>query len=269
MTAVPRSTLCKGAAVVARGIREQPRWFGVAVVGSALYGIMTGAMAWVIGRLTATVIGPAVAAREVTAGQLWQIGLTISAVVLLNVAGIIQPFVKVADLSFEDMERVMDVNFWGVVNTTKAALPHLVTRPEACLVNVSSMGGFCPVPGQSVYGASKAAVKLFTEALYAEVRGTGVAVTVVFPGAIRTGISDNSGVSMGGADGSSSTAAAEESNFPMTEPAEAARQIIEAVVKGSYRITIGKDATMLDRISRLAPQRATDMIAKKMASLLG
>ena len=89
MTAVPRSTLCKGAAVVARGIREQPRWFGVAVVGSALYGIMTGAMAWVIGRLTATVIGPAVAAREVTAGQLWQIGLTISAVVLLNVAGII------------------------------------------------------------------------------------------------------------------------------------------------------------------------------------
>ena len=188
---------------------------------------------------------------------------------LLNVAGIIQPFVKVADLSFEDMERVMDVNFWGVVNTTKPALPHLVSRPEACLVNVSSMGGFCPVPGQSVYGASKAAVKLFTEALYAEVRGTGVAVTVVFPGAIRTGISDNSGVSMGGADGSSSTAAAEESNFPMTEPAEAARQIIEAVVKGSYRITIGKDATMLDRISRLAPQRATDMIAKMMASLLG
>ena len=55
----------------------------------------------------------------------------------------------------------------------------------------------------------------------------------------------------------------------MTEPSEAARQIIEAVVKGSYRITIGKDAGMLDRFSRLAPQRATDLIAKKMASLLG
>ena len=89
MTAVPRSTLRAGAAVVARGMREQPRWFAVAVLGSAVYGIMTGAMAWVIGRLTETVIGPAIAARAVSAGQLWQIGLTISAVVLLNVAGIV------------------------------------------------------------------------------------------------------------------------------------------------------------------------------------
>ncbi|GAA1806518.1 hypothetical protein [Nostocoides veronense] len=55
----------------------------------------------------------------------------------------------------------------------------------------------------------------------------------------------------------------------MTEPAEAARQILDAITKGGYRVTIGKDATMLDRLSRLAPQRATDMIAKKMASLLG
>lgn len=181
---------------------------------------------------------------------------------LLNVAGIIQPFVTVADLSFEDMTRVMDVNFWGVVHTTKAVLPHLRGRPEACIVNVSSMGGFCPVPGQSVYGASKAAVKLFTEGLYAELRGTPIAVTVVFPGAIRTDISGNSGVSIG------SGAMAQESTFPMTEAPEAARQIIEAVAKGSYRVTVGKDATMLDRLSRLAPQRATDLIAGKMASLL-
>ena len=64
MTAVPRSTLRAGAAVVARGMREQPRWFAVAVLGSAVYGIMTGAMAWVIGRLTETVIGPAVGAHR-------------------------------------------------------------------------------------------------------------------------------------------------------------------------------------------------------------
>ena len=185
---------------------------------------------------------------------------------LLNVAGIIQPFVKVADLSFEDMQRVMDVNFWGVVNTTKAALPLLLTRPEAAIVNVSSMGGFCPVPGQSLYGASKAAVKLFTEGLYAELRGSAVTVTVVFPGAIKTAITENSGVtSVGGQE----NASVDDSSFPMTEPAEAARQIIEALAKGSYRITIGKDATMLDKFARMAPQRATDLIAKKMASLLG
>jgi short-subunit dehydrogenase len=185
---------------------------------------------------------------------------------LVNVAGIIQPFVKIVDLSFEDIERVMGVNFWGVVTTTKSVLPELLTRPEACIVNVSSMGGFTPIPGQSAYGASKAAVKLFTEGLYAELRGTAVAVTVVFPGAIRTGISENSGVTVGA---SGATAAdADTSGFPMTEPTEAARQIIEAITKGSYRVTIGKDATMLDRLSRLAPQRATDLIAKKMASLL-
>src|SRR5690606_13805729 len=82
---------------------------------------------------------------------------------LVNVAGIIQKFIKISELSFEEIERVMDVNFWGVVNTTKAFLPHLLARPQASVVNVSSMGGFLPVPGQATYGASKAAVKLFTE----------------------------------------------------------------------------------------------------------
>lgn len=183
---------------------------------------------------------------------------------LLNVAGIIQKFVPIAELSYEEIERVMAVNFWGVVNTTKAVLPELKTRPEACIINVSSMGGFCPVPGQTAYGASKAAVKLFTEGLYAELHGSPIAVTIVFPGAIKTDITANSGIEMpaGGA-------SVEDSPFPMTEPTEAARQIIEAVVKGSFRITIGKDATMLDRFVRLAPQRATETLAKKMKALLG
>ncbi|MCC6854494.1 MAG: SDR family NAD(P)-dependent oxidoreductase, partial [Microbacteriaceae bacterium] len=75
---------------------------------------------------------------------------------LLNVAGIIQPFVKIKDLDFEVIERVMNVNFWGVVNTSKAFLPLLLERPSAALLNVSSMGGFLPVPGQAAYGASKA-----------------------------------------------------------------------------------------------------------------
>ncbi|MFN8098765.1 MAG: SDR family NAD(P)-dependent oxidoreductase [Dermatophilaceae bacterium] len=184
---------------------------------------------------------------------------------LLNVAGIIQRFVPVADLDFADMEKVMAVNFWGVVNTTKAFLPVLLTRPEACLVNVSSMGGFAPVPGQTVYGASKAAVKLFTEGLYAELRGTPVAVTVVFPGGVATGITENSGVAMPGG------AAAEEagSSMSMTTATAAARQILTGIEKGSYRVVIGRDARGLDAMTRLAPQRATDFVAKKMASLLG
>lgn len=186
---------------------------------------------------------------------------------LLNVAGIIQQFLPFADLTYEEMERVLRVNLWGTIHTTKAFLPALTARPEACLVNVSSMGGFLPVPGQTLYGASKAAVKLLTEGLYSELRSTPVAVTIVFPGAIGTDISKNSGVA---APGGSREVPEGETTHRMTPAPDAARQIIEdAVEKGRYRVTVGKDATMLDRISRLAPQRATDLIAKKMADLLG
>lgn len=182
---------------------------------------------------------------------------------LLNVAGIVQRFARVNDLSFADIERVMAVNFWGVVAMTKAFLPMLLARPEAALVNVASMGALVPVPGQSAYGASKAAVKLLTEGLYAELRGTSVAVTVVFPGGVGTGILANSGVAMpsrspdNGGTGSK-----------LTSAVDAGRQIVEAVGKGSYRVRIGGDARLLDRLSRLMPQRATALVADKMKALL-
>jgi NAD(P)-dependent dehydrogenase (short-subunit alcohol dehydrogenase family) len=82
---------------------------------------------------------------------------------LINCAGIIQPFVRLKDLEYDAIERVMNVNFWGVVHMVKTFLPILLTRPVGHILNISSMGGFCPVPGQTIYGASKAAVKLLTE----------------------------------------------------------------------------------------------------------
>ena len=130
----------------------------------------------------------------------------------------------------------MAVNFWGVVNTTKAFLPVLLTRPRR-VSSMSSMGGFAPVPGQTVYGASKAAVKLFTEGLYAGVARHAVAVTVVFPGGAATGITENSGVAMLGA-----AAAEEASSMSMTTATAAARQILTGIEKGSYRVVIGRDA---------------------------
>ena len=182
---------------------------------------------------------------------------------LLNVAGIIQPFVKIAELDFAHIEHVMNVNFWGVVNTIKAFLPHLLARPNAAILNVSSMGGFLPVPGQAAYGASKAAVKLFTEALYAETQGTGVAVTVVFPGGVGTNITVNSGVEIPELKGGSG-------KMPKTtSPEDAGRLIIEGLEKGSYRVLIGSDAKFMDRMARLAPRRATEHIAKQMKALLG
>ncbi len=183
---------------------------------------------------------------------------------VLNVAGIIQKFVKLQELEFEDIERVMNVNFWGVVNMTKAFLPHLLERPAAAVVNVSSMGGFLPVPGQAAYGASKAAVKLFTEALYAETRGTNLAVTVVFPGGVATNITGNSGVEIPNMDAMTSGKAPKTTSAP-----DAGRQIIEGLEKGAFRVVIGGDARFMDRLARLAPRRATELIAKQMKALLG
>ena len=183
---------------------------------------------------------------------------------LVNCAGVIQPFVRFYELDREAMERVMDVNFWGVVNTTEAFLPHLCQRPAAHLVNVSSMGGFLPVPGQTVYGASKAAVRLLTEGLAAELTETPINVTVVFPGAIETDITVNSGVAAPGARDSEAAP-----KHTMTSAPEAARIIIDAVERDAYRVTVGKDATFMDRMSRWMPVRSARMIYARMKDLLG
>jgi len=100
---------------------------------------------------------------------------------LVHCAGIIQPFMKLKELDYAAIERVFAVNWSGTVYLTKTFLPLLLARPQGYIVNVSSMGGFLPVPGQTIYGASKAAVKLFTEGLHSECAGTNVHVTAVFP----------------------------------------------------------------------------------------
>ncbi|MEY3431895.1 MAG: putative oxidoreductase SadH [Bacillota bacterium] len=185
---------------------------------------------------------------------------------LINNAGIIQPFVKVMQLQNKDIDRVMRVNFYGTLNMCRAFLPLLVKRPEANLVNISSMGGFTPVPGQAVYGASKAAVKLLTEALYAELKGTPVSVTVVFPGAIGTNITKNSGVDMNMSKADAEKMAKSQKTL---SPERAANMIInQGIKKNLYRLVVGSDASALDKISRLFPKFATNMIAKAMKRLL-
>jgi NAD(P)-dependent dehydrogenase (short-subunit alcohol dehydrogenase family) len=182
---------------------------------------------------------------------------------VLNIAGIIQRFVHVEELSIEEIERVMAVNFWGTLYMDKTFLPLLRQRPQAALLNVSSMGGLVPVPGQGAYGASKGAVKLLTETLYAELRGTSVAVTVVFPGGVGTNITGNSGVDV-------PTVAAQGGKQPkVTAPEDAARQIVDAVANGTFRVLIGSDARMLDRLSRVSPTRAITTVADRMKKMLG
>lgn len=184
---------------------------------------------------------------------------------IINNAGIIQPFVRVNNLEMAAIERVMNVNFYGTLYMIKAFLPHLLHRPVAHIANVSSMGGFLPVPGQSVYGASKAAVKLLTEGLHSELQNSNVGVTVIFPGAIGTNISANSGVTF-----SQPSASAEQSrSFKTLEPSKAADIIVNGIEQNSYRVLVGSDAKMMDFLYRLSPKRAANLIFKQMQTLLG
>jgi short-subunit dehydrogenase len=182
---------------------------------------------------------------------------------LIHCAGIIQPFARVKDLDDATIERVFAVNWWGTLYLTRAFLPVLLARPEGHIVNVSSMGGFLPVPGQTIYGASKAAVKLLTEGLHSECAGTNVHVTVVFPGAVATNITANSGVDVpiSGADA--------EAMASRTMPADkAARIILDGMERNAYRVLVGGDAKLMDRLYRLSPRRASGFIANRMKDLL-
>ena len=183
---------------------------------------------------------------------------------LINCAGIIQPFVRLNELDYTAIDRVFDVNWRGTLYMTKTFLPLLLQRPEGHIVNISSMGGFLPVPGQTAYGASKAAVKLMTEGLHSELAGTAVHVTVVFPGAVATNISANSGVAIPGMAETSSRRAA--SVYPADR---AARDILDGMERNRFRVLVGSDARLLDRLYRLSPRRATAFIAGQMKDLLG
>ncbi|HEU4917855.1 MAG TPA: SDR family oxidoreductase [Acidimicrobiia bacterium] len=181
---------------------------------------------------------------------------------LINVAGIIQPFVKLQDLDYDVIARVLDVNLYGTIHMVKAFLPHLLPRPVAHIANVSSMGGFLPVPGQTVYGASKAAVKLLTEGLYAELLDTNIGVSVIFPGAVATEITSNSGVdipAMGSVD---------QSTIRTTTPEDAARIILDGIEGDHFQIFVGRDARTMNLLNRLAPRRSTHLIYKQMKDLL-
>lgn len=176
---------------------------------------------------------------------------------IINNAGIIQPFLYLDDLELEQIERVMNINFYGTLYMIKALLPHLKTRPEAAILNVSSMGGFISVPGQSVYGASKAAVKLLSEGLASELRETKVKVSVVIPGGINTDIKKNSNIAHSDASNSKNAGM-------ILTPGEAAALIIKTMEQGKLRNYIGRDSRLMCFLQRLSPISATRLINKVM-----
>lgn len=182
---------------------------------------------------------------------------------IVNVAGVIQPFESIESLDISQIDRVMDINFYGALNMAQAFLPLLKERTEAAIVNVSSMGALVPVPGQGAYGASKAALSFMTEALHAELRRTNVVVTLVLPGAIDTNIAANSGADIQRLIDAVGT-------VPTMKAVDAsARTIIRAIERGRFRVIIGRDARLVDLLARISPSLAIRIVAWRLRALLG
>lgn len=181
---------------------------------------------------------------------------------LINNAGIIQDFITVVDLAESAVERLMNINFYGMMNMTRAFVSALACQEEAIIAIVSSMGGFLPVPGQAVYGASKAAVKIATEGLRMELSNTKIAVSLIIPGGIETDIKKNSGLKMS----EISESAKKSAGIKLSSPQKAAAIILKGLETGKAKILVGSDCRMMDLLYRLMPGQATKLISQVMAA---
>ncbi|ENU91555.1 hypothetical protein F971_02647 [Acinetobacter vivianii] len=161
-------------------------------------------------------------------------------------------------VSYDDLEWLIGINFWGVVYGTKEFLPYLKQSGDGHIINISSMFGLTAQPTQSAYNASKFAVRGFTESLRQEldIQGSGVSATCVHPGGIRTNIVKaariNNSVEILGLDPANSQAAFDK--ILRTSADEAAKQILTAVRKNKRRLLIGTDAKAVDILQRILPQ---------------
>jgi short-subunit dehydrogenase len=182
--------------------------------------------------------------------------------VLINNAGMAIGEATLNEIPLSDFERLINVNLWGVIHHTKAFLDVLLTRPEAAIVNTSSVFGLMGIPTQIPYCVSKFAVRGFTESLRLELVKTNVAVTCVHPGGIDTDIAKN------GIHYKNKEQAVEHfKKMVITSSDKAASIIIKAIQKKSKRVMVGPDAKLIRVFTQLAPNMVDGYILKKKGEM--
>jgi NAD(P)-dependent dehydrogenase (short-subunit alcohol dehydrogenase family) len=171
----------------------------------------------------------------------------------------------IADMSYDDLHWLIDIDFWGVVHGTKAFLPHLKESGEGHVVNVSSVFGLVAVPGQGAYNAAKFAVRGFTECLRQELEleGANVSATCVHPGGIRTAIARKARVLARPGSPSREEMNARFDQFARTSAEAAARAIVRGVRRNARRVLIGPDARLIDGLQRLLPAAYQRIIVRQ------
>ncbi|WP_328856272.1 SDR family NAD(P)-dependent oxidoreductase [Williamsia herbipolensis] len=186
--------------------------------------------------------------------------------VIINNAGV-SLSASIVDMTWDDFDWIMGIDFWGVAHGTKAFLPDLIASGDGHVVNVSSVFGLMSIPAQSAYNAAKFAVRGFTGSLRQEMISAGhnVGVTCVHPGGIKTGIVRNGRQSGEFAQ----DLKVKDDNFQkiaFTRPETAAKKIIKGIEKNKPKVLIGPDARLFDALPRLLGGRYQDVMARPMAA---
>ena len=172
--------------------------------------------------------------------------------------------VEVRFLVEADFEKITRINYWGVIHTTQRCYPHLLKRPEAAIVNLSSSQGILALPYLVPYCTTKFAVRGFTEALRQELelQKVKVSATSVHPGGIKTNIAraarmDKSVTNLG----LSTNSTEKFEKLFSTTADDAAAVIIKGVEKNQRRVLVGNDAKVLDLMVRLFPSTYQKLVS--------
>lgn len=187
--------------------------------------------------------------------------------IVVNNAGVAL-FGQFHEIDQVQMQWLMNINFWGVVHGTRVFLPHLQARPEAHIVNVSSIFGIIAPAGQTAYSSAKFAVRGFSEALRHELQTnkSAVRLSVVHPGGVSTNIVSNArmGAGVNGSNLNRSEAIDRFAANAKTTPQGAALRIIRGIEKNESRILIGNDARFLDLLQRFKPATYWPVLARRI-----
>jgi len=169
--------------------------------------------------------------------------------VLVNNAGVTVDG-SFEEVSLEDLDWILGINFWGVVLGCKFFLPYLRREEEAHIVNLSSLFGMIGVPRQVAYCTSKYAVRGLSESLWTELSDQGIGVTSVHPGGIRTNIV-RSARHAPGTDPEEMVEAFD--RMARTSPEKAAAKIVAGIERGAMTVRITPETWVIDWMKRLAP----------------
>lgn len=186
--------------------------------------------------------------------------------ILINNAGVALGSGPFSQTHLDDFEWLLNINLWGVIRMTKAFLPFMLTHNRGHIVNLSSVFGLAGVENQSAYCTAKFGVRGFTDVLRMELMDTGVRVTCVHPGGISTNIAAAARRGKGNfvTDAMHQQSTTSFAKVARTTPQEAARVILNGIVRNKARVLIGNDARQIEWVTRLFPTRYVAMLRARI-----